>query len=110
MDTAGVVFRLCCFCWRRLLPKEGKGSSTRTRSQACRTGCYMIATTSKPRLPAKAFCVRGAELASHYVSVSAKALTNFGMEEPDDRLTEISAAYMALVEHGSGCADCQESD
>jgi hypothetical protein len=56
------------------------------------------------------FCERGAELAREYVISSTDALTNFGMEGPADRITEISTAYMALVEHGSSCPACQEVD
>jgi hypothetical protein len=31
-----------------------------------------------------------------------------GTEEPSDRITDMTACYMALVEHGDKCDNCDE--
>jgi len=33
-----------------------------------------------------------------------------GIEEPGDRITELTKAYMAMIDHGADCDDCNEAD
>jgi hypothetical protein len=38
-----------------------------------------------------------------------EAVDRLGREEPADRLTEVEAAYMAMIEHVDVCDDCKEA-
>jgi hypothetical protein len=53
-------------------------------------------------------CGVGMELAKIYLEVCGAGVNRLGIEEPADRITEISAAYAALVEHGLDCDNCNE--
>jgi hypothetical protein len=53
-------------------------------------------------------CDVGMELARTYLEICVAGVDRFGIEEPADRITEINAAYMTLVEHGSTCDKCNE--
>jgi hypothetical protein len=53
-------------------------------------------------------CDVGMELARTFMKTCGAGLDRLGTEEPADRITEINAAYMALVEHGSTCDKCNE--
>ena len=55
-------------------------------------------------------CDKGMELARSFLVCAGEGVDRIGIEEPSDRLTELTAAYMALVEHGAGCEDCNETD
>jgi hypothetical protein len=35
-------------------------------------------------------------------------VNRLGTEQPSDRITDLTACYMALVEHGEGCDNCNE--
>jgi hypothetical protein len=53
-------------------------------------------------------CDVGMELAKTFLESCGEGVDRLGIEEPADRITEINAAYMALVEHGSTCDKCNE--
>jgi hypothetical protein len=53
-------------------------------------------------------CDVGMELARTYLETCGAGVDRCGIEEPSDRITEINAAYMALVELGSTCDKCNE--
>jgi hypothetical protein len=53
-------------------------------------------------------CDDGMKLAQAFLISCGRAVERLGFEEPADRLTEMTAAYMALVEHGDGCDACNE--
>jgi hypothetical protein len=47
-------------------------------------------------------------LAQAYLISCGEGVNRLGTEEPGDRITEIKVCYMALVEHGEGCDNCNE--
>ena len=53
-------------------------------------------------------CESGMQLAEAFLLSCAEGVNSFGEEEPADRLTEITASYTAMVEHGSLCDNCKE--
>jgi hypothetical protein len=55
-------------------------------------------------------CEEGMRLAQAFLVAAGEGVDRLGVEAPEDRLTELNAAYMALVEHGNGCDDCNEND
>lgn len=55
-------------------------------------------------------CEKGMELAKTYLEVCLDGVNRYGVEEPSDRLTEITAAYQVFVDHGADCDDCNEAD
>lgn len=55
-------------------------------------------------------CDKGMELAKSFLVCAGEGVDRIGIEEPSDRLTELTSAYMALVEHAAGCDDCNEAN
>ncbi|MBB5061241.1 hypothetical protein HDF16_005977 [Granulicella aggregans] len=55
-------------------------------------------------------CGEGMKLAEAFLIAAGEGVNRLGVEEPEDRITELTAAYMALVEHGDGCDNCNESN
>jgi hypothetical protein len=53
-------------------------------------------------------CDVGMELATKFLESCGEGVDRLGVEEPSDRITEMSAAYMTLVEHGADCDYCTE--
>jgi hypothetical protein len=53
-------------------------------------------------------CEEGMELARMFLITAGEGVDKLGTEEPADRITEINAAYMAMVNHGIGCDNCKE--
>jgi hypothetical protein len=53
-------------------------------------------------------CEGGMKLAEAFLVSCAEAVNRFGEEEPADRITEITASYTAMVEHGDLCDHCKE--
>ena len=47
-------------------------------------------------------------LAQAYLISCGEGVNRLGTEEPLDRLNDIQACYMALVEHGEDCDSCNE--
>lgn len=50
----------------------------------------------------------GMRLAYSYLECCGEGVTRLGREESEDRMTEIGASYLALVEHIGECEDCNE--
>jgi hypothetical protein len=48
------------------------------------------------------------ELATKYLETCGEGVERLGVEEPSDRIAEMNAAYMTLVEHGADCHNCNE--
>jgi hypothetical protein len=55
-------------------------------------------------------CPEGMELAQAFLISAGEGVNRLGTEGPGDRITELRAAYMALVEHGEDCDSCNEVD
>jgi hypothetical protein len=55
-------------------------------------------------------CETGMHLAEAFLLSCGEALDRFGEEEPEGRIAEITASYMAMVDHGDMCDDCKEAD
>jgi len=53
-------------------------------------------------------CPQGMMLAQTYLISCGEAVNRLGTEEPSDRLNDIQACHMALVEHGASCDSCNE--
>jgi hypothetical protein len=53
-------------------------------------------------------CPEGMMLAKAFLISCGEGVNRLGTEEPADRITDLTNCYMALVEHGEGCDDCQE--
>jgi hypothetical protein len=53
-------------------------------------------------------CNEGMMLAQTFLISCGRAVDCLGVEEPSDRITDLTACYMALVEHGDGCDSCNE--
>jgi hypothetical protein len=53
-------------------------------------------------------CEAGMKFIEGFLTTCGEAVDRFGEEEPADRLTQIEAAYMEMVEHADTCADCKE--
>jgi hypothetical protein len=47
-------------------------------------------------------------LAQAFIISCGEAVNKVGTEEPLDRMNDIQACYMALVEHGESCDNCNE--
>jgi hypothetical protein len=54
-------------------------------------------------------CDVGLELAKAFLESCGEGVNRLGIEEPGDRIREMNAAYMALVEHSADCPDCNEA-
>jgi hypothetical protein len=65
----------------------------------------LLALWSTDDFPA---CDEGMMLAQAYLISCGEAVNRLGTEEPSDRISDIQACYMALVEHGEGCDSCNE--
>jgi hypothetical protein len=65
----------------------------------------LLALWSTDDLPA---CLEGMMLAQDYLISCGEGVNRLGIEEPLDRMNDIQTCYMALVEHGVGCVDCNE--
>jgi hypothetical protein len=50
------------------------------------------------------------ELAEAFLESCGAGGALLGTEEPADRITQITASYAAMVEHGSGCDKCNEAE
>jgi hypothetical protein len=55
-------------------------------------------------------CDTGMRLAEVFLVSCGEAIRRFGEEDPDNRITEITTSYMAMVDHGNVCDDCNEAD
>jgi hypothetical protein len=53
-------------------------------------------------------CGAGMEFATKFLETCGEGVDRLGVEEPSDRITEITTAYLTLVEHGMNCDDCNE--
>jgi hypothetical protein len=53
-------------------------------------------------------CEEGIMLAQAFLISCGEGVNRLGTEEPSDRITDLTACYMALVEHGEGCDNCSE--
>jgi hypothetical protein len=53
-------------------------------------------------------CEEGMMLARAFLISCGEGVNRLGTEEPADRITDMTACYMALVEHGEGCDNCNE--
>jgi hypothetical protein len=53
-------------------------------------------------------CPEGMMQAQAFLISCGEAVNRLGTEEPKDRITDLTACYMALVEHGEGCENCNE--
>jgi hypothetical protein len=53
-------------------------------------------------------CKQGMMLAQAFLISCGEGVNRLGTEEPADRITDLTACYMALVEHGEGCDNCNE--
>jgi hypothetical protein len=51
---------------------------------------------------------KGMMLAQAFLISCGEGENRLGTEEPSDRIADLTACYMALVEHGEGCDDCNE--
>jgi hypothetical protein len=47
-------------------------------------------------------CDEGMRLAQAFLISCGEGVNRLGTEEPSDRITDLTACYMALVEHGEG--------
>jgi hypothetical protein len=54
-------------------------------------------------------CKEGTVLAQVFLISCGRAVDRLGVEEPSDRLNDIKACYMALIEHGEDCDSCNNS-
>ena len=55
-------------------------------------------------------CDAGMELATKFLETCGEGVDRLGVEEPSDRITEMNAAYMELVNHGIDCDECRETN
>ncbi|MDW5266960.1 MULTISPECIES: hypothetical protein [Acidobacteriaceae] len=55
-------------------------------------------------------CDAGMQLVQAFLLSCGEAVDRFGEEGPEDRLAQITASYMALVDHGNICDDCNEAE
>jgi hypothetical protein len=53
-------------------------------------------------------CPEGMMLARAFLISCGEGVNRLGTEEPSDRITDMTACYMALVEHDDGCDNCHE--
>ena len=51
---------------------------------------------------------RGDDAGAGFLISCGEGVNRLGTEEPSDRITDLTACYMALVEHGEGCDNCNE--
>lgn len=54
-------------------------------------------------------CEEGMELARAFLISAGEGVNRLGVEEPADRISEITAAYMEMVNHGIDCDNCKEA-
>lgn len=55
-------------------------------------------------------CEVGMKLAQEFLVAAGEGVNRMGVEEPADRITELTAAYMAMIDHGADCDNCNEVD
>lgn len=55
-------------------------------------------------------CDADMQLVEAFLVSCGEAVDRFGEEGPEDRLAQITASYMALVDHGNLCDDCNEAE
>ena len=55
-------------------------------------------------------CDAGMQLVEAFLVSYGEAIDRFGEEGPEDRLAQITASYMAIVDHGNICDDCNEAE
>ncbi|NYF88902.1 hypothetical protein RBB79_05130 [Tunturiibacter empetritectus] len=53
-------------------------------------------------------CPEGMMLAQAYLISCGEGVNRLATEEPLDRMNDIKACYMALVEHSEDCDSCNE--
>jgi hypothetical protein len=53
-------------------------------------------------------CEKGMHFARAFLVAAGDGVNKLGTEEPADRITEITAAYMKMVNHGIDCDNCKE--
>jgi hypothetical protein len=53
-------------------------------------------------------CDEGMMLAQVFLESCGEGVNRLGIEEPADRIADITACYMALVEHGGDCDKCND--
>lgn len=53
-------------------------------------------------------CPEGMMLARAFLISCGEGVNRLGTEEPADRITDLTACYIALVEHGKDCDNCNE--
>jgi hypothetical protein len=53
-------------------------------------------------------CPAGMALARTFLIACGQGVNRLGIEEPSDRLTDVSVRYLDMVEHAGNCDDCQE--
>lgn len=54
-------------------------------------------------------CEAGMKYIEDFLVSCGEAVDRLGREEPADRVTEVEAAYMAMIEHADVCDDCKEA-
>jgi hypothetical protein len=55
-------------------------------------------------------CKAGMHLVEAFLVSCGEAVDRFGEEGPEDRLAQITASYMLMVDHGNLCDDCNEEE
>jgi len=55
-------------------------------------------------------CDAGIQLVEAFLVSCGEAIDRFGEEGPEDRLAQITASCMAIVDHGNICDDCNEAE
>ncbi|MBB5061194.1 hypothetical protein HDF16_005930 [Granulicella aggregans] len=50
------------------------------------------------------------KLAQAFLISAGQAVERLGVEAPEDRLTELTAAYTALTDHSFDCDNCNETE
>jgi hypothetical protein len=66
----------------------------------------MSRSASLPSLAHVVLSSHGEDLRSDFPDQLWRGVNRLGTEEPSDRITDLTACYMALVEHGEGCDNC----
>jgi hypothetical protein len=54
-------------------------------------------------------CDWGLELAHVFMESCGEGINRLGIENPAERIADITTCYMALVEHGEACDQCNEA-
>ena len=55
-------------------------------------------------------CDAGTKLVEAFLVTCGEAIDRFGEEGPEDRLAQITASYMALVNHGNKCNEAEVTE